>query len=110
MFTCLLDANIAELGTGWAIYATGAMLLQNTSFVAVDRNASNELALFISTSAPIDYGSCTPGTTPGAAGTNVLMADGDFTGCPFLCSEGRCLLLLLLLLLLSLPSHPISSP
>ena len=65
MFTCLLDANIAELGTGWAIYATGAMLLQNTSFVAGDRNASNELALFISTSAPIDYGSCTPGSTPG---------------------------------------------
>ena len=36
----------------------------------------------------VDYGNCTPGWNPGPSGTNILVADGSFTGCPFACPLG----------------------
>ena len=36
----------------------------------------------------IDYGSCAAGMTPGEPAANILVSDGNFTGCPFGCSPG----------------------
>ena len=36
----------------------------------------------------VDYGNCTPGRNPGPSGSNILVANGDFTGCLFPCPLG----------------------
>ena len=39
-------------------------------------------------SSKVDWGVCPPGTSPGGVGEAVLVVNGDFTGCPFVCPTG----------------------
>ena len=74
---------------GEAVYLTGtaSAALHNCTFT-VEPNPDDATAVLIfAGGVPIDYGNCTPGWTPGNV-VNVLVGDGNFTGCPFRCSPG----------------------
>ena len=89
METCTFDSNFASSGRGWAIFAmeVGFTLL-NSTFIVGNHTLSAGASLIHSSGHTIEYGDCAPGSTPGAAGINVPVDRGDFSGCPFTCPEG----------------------
>ena len=64
--------------------------MYNTTFMVGNTIGSQSDATLIFTGgSSIDYGNCTPGTTPGEVGAAVYVAVGDWQGCPFKCVEGN---------------------
>ena len=92
--TCLFDGNIAPYGMAITIHNNepGLNLITNSTFTHTLNHTLTIGALFIDAGGTtIDYGNCTPGSTPGVGGINVpVVRDGltEFTGCPFLCPLG----------------------
>ena len=92
---CVFSENIANgansLSSGHALtFYTATYLVQiyDSTFAAGTFNYTTD-GTFIDTKAVIDYGECAAGTSPGLnAATNILVLDGDFTGCPFRCEKG----------------------
>ena len=68
----------------------GTTLINNTFIGGISHNESTGgLFIFnIADQAPIDYGDCAPGTSPGEATANIALDGGDFTGCPVSCTRG----------------------
>ena len=91
----MLSGNNAT-ESGWAIYvnvdpSSGySVVITNTTFLAGAGTTPTDDDLFITAGAPIDYGVCRPGYSPGEMLTDIRVNDGDFTGCPvsFPCLEG----------------------
>ena len=94
LIDCVLSSNFAN-DSGWALFIeAGAersypVVLTNTTFVSGgEERAPEDGDLFINAGAQIDYGVCRPGYSPGEPYTSIPVNDGDFTGCPFRCSNG----------------------
>jgi hypothetical protein len=60
---------------------------ENCTFNAAAGTPAHALFIYAA-GVSIDYGNCTPGTSPGEEGDNILVAVGNFTGCPFRCPLG----------------------
>ena len=81
---CTLTNNTATTSGHALFFELSTVALLDSTFEAGDAPPG----ILISTSVAIDWGTCAPGTTPGAAATNVRVEDGDFSGCPFRCPIG----------------------
>ena len=79
-------------GAGSTVYleawASATALISNCTFLTKNTSTAGHDEFIYTSGINVDYGNCTGGQNPGASGANILVADGSFTGCPFLCPEG----------------------
>ena len=67
---------------------TSTTRLSNCTFATHTSSTAGHDHFIYTSGAHVDYGNCTPGRTPGTSGTAILVSDGSFTGCPFVCPLG----------------------
>ena len=68
--------------------AASTTRLSNCTFATHTSSTAGHDHFIYTSGAHVDYGNCTPGRTPGTSGTAILVSDGSFTGCPFVCPLG----------------------
>ena len=77
---------------GWAMFlttGTSTTMLNTSIIVGSIQGSQSDATLIYTSGAAIDYGNCTPGTTPGEAGNAIYVATDDFRGCPYTCPAGN---------------------
>ena len=68
--------------------ATVVSIALTQPFITTTRLITGNDIMIVTNGLPIDFGVCAPGFSPGAAGDDVLVRDGDFTGCYAQCPPG----------------------
>ena len=78
---------VSTPGSTVYLRAAATARLSNCTFTKDTSTAGHDNFIYTS-GAYVDYGHCTPGRNPGPSGANILVVNGDFTGCPFACPLG----------------------
>ena len=97
--SCQVLQTSVQRKTTFPLDKKGTTLINNTFIAGIRPPKASEEGLFIfnvADNSPIDYGNCTPGSSPGEATANIALewatvqehGAADFTGCPVACTRG----------------------